>query len=306
MKLRTAVSVFVVTTLGMAASALWLATPAGAELVCTEYVTQTNPATQKVTLICVKWVNTGGSNEEEEEGDPDPGPADDPTCNWEVYPIPDGVTPDRPAGVTPDAVMYWEICVNEFGNTWVRTGAQWWEPNEVPLPSPEQVATEIRLTLVTELHRPALGTDPSQDKPSFVKTPTFVEVTNWPEVPPSERGCDPTGLVCVTLTATPSLTFDPAEEPDVDTIPCEPGGTRFDPNQSGTPLEQAEATGACAHVYEHRTGVEARPDAWPGVVSITWELGWVADSGESDTLDPVVASTDLPRAVDEVQGVVNP
>ena len=42
---------------------------------------------------------------------------------------------------------------------------------------------------------------------------------------------------------------------------------------------------------------------WPGVVSVTWGLTYTSPSGDG-ALPDVVKSTPLPRAVDEVQTVV--
>lgn len=303
MKLRTALSVCLVAALAIATTSSWLASPAGAAPAapCTQKVVKL-PPDYKPTVICVEIRDEdtpptsapegGGSNE------------DDDGCYWELYPIPDGVVPDRPGGVSPDAVMYWEICTNSAGTEFVGPGgAQWWEPDEVPLQSPQQVATEVRVEIATQLHQPTIGADPAVDTPSILDVPTFVAVTNWQGVQ-TAGGCDPTGTVCVDLVATPVLTFDPAE-PGAGTITCAGGGTRYNPN-GAEPREQAAAAGACAHRYEHRTGVEDRPGAWPGQVTVTWAVHWAARGGGPEGDFPAIdLSADLPREVEEVQSVVN-
>ncbi|HRD99990.1 MAG TPA: hypothetical protein PLV68_01760, partial [Ilumatobacteraceae bacterium] len=108
---------------------------------------------------------------------------------------------------------------------------------------------------------------------------------------------------CVTVRAAPSLTFNPAET-DASAVNCAGSGTAYMPD--GPPAdEQAALEGACAHTYALRTGVPGRPLTWPGSVTVTWTITWSATTGASGTLSPVTRTTDLPRAVEEVQTVVN-
>jgi hypothetical protein len=60
---------------------------------------------------------------------------------------------------------------------------------------------------------------------------------------------------------------------------------------------------ACAHTYTRRTGVAGRPEAWPGTVTVTWDLTW-AGGGRTGTLPSVTKSAPAPRSVAEVQAVV--
>jgi hypothetical protein len=130
--------------------------------------------------------------------------------------------------------------------------------------------------------------------------PSFVSVTNWTGVV-TDRECDPTGLLCVTVTATPSLRFSPGE-PDAPVVECAGPGTRFDP--AGDPFEQVASGEACAHPYRLRTGVSGRPAEWPGEVTVVWALAWSSTSGASGSLEPVEKSAAVPRTVNEVQTVV--
>jgi hypothetical protein len=298
-----------------AAAVLAAATPAAAAPAaeCLQYVTQPDPVTQQPTLVCTRWSlppgspATPGTPGDDDEGDDGGGGFNAPgdtSCFWEAYPIPDGVVPDRPPGVSDRAVMYWELCVNEFGITYVQSPAQWFEPGEVPapLPSPAQVATLLRVEVAASLRDPVVATDPPAADPSIIDVPTFVAVTNWQgeQVVP---GCDDTGTVCVTITATPALTFAPGE-PGAATVACEGGGTRFD---RGGPLPdvQAEADGACAHAYARRTGARGRPDAWTASATITWDVAWRADDGSgSGTFTDISATTTFDRAVDELNTVI--
>ena len=175
------------------------------------------------------------------------------------------------------------------------------EGEAAPLPAPEDVAQGVLLRAVVGFAKPDPLTDPPVGAPSLLDLPTFVAVANWQDEV-TDRGCDPTGQVCVTLTATPQLTFDPGE-PGQEPIDCPAGGTRFDPD-GAEPRVQAEADGACAHVYSRRTGVGDRPARWPGVVAVTWAFQWeLEDGSQSGTLPPVTLSEDLPREVQEVQSV---
>jgi hypothetical protein len=167
-----------------------------------------------------------------------------------------------------------------------------------PPPTPEEVAEGIWAEVQAQLLDPALETWPPPNRSSVLHLPSFVAVTNW-QGTQTRHGCD--GGVCVDLTATPTLTFDPGDGSGA--VTCAAGGTRFDPEGADP---EVQARGACAHPYPRRTGVDGRPAAWPGVVSITWDVHWEEDGGanESGDFDPVVLSTALPRVVTEWVSVV--
>jgi hypothetical protein len=99
----------------------------------------------------------------------------------------------------------------------------------------------------------------------------------------------------------PVLTFDPGE-PDAGTVTCEAGGTVFDRN-GAEPRDQADDPGACAYTYRLRTGVDDRPDAWTGQVTVTWTVRWSVP-GDTGTLDPISLSTTFDRQVVERRSVV--
>jgi hypothetical protein len=151
------------------------------------------------------------------------------------------------------------------------------------------------------LPAPTVAATPEPGVAAFVGYPSFVSVTNWTGVV-RDRECDPTGALCVAVTAMPSLRWSTGE-PDAPVVECAGPGTRFDP-AGGHPDVQAAAAGACAYPYRLRTGVEGRPDAWPGVVSVVWGLAWSSTSGAAGSLPAVEKSAPVPRAVDEVQTVV--
>jgi hypothetical protein len=157
------------------------------------------------------------------------------------------------------------------------------------------VATLVFARVKAEMVAPTLATDPPAGVASVVNTPVFVEVTNWQsEIVDSDCVLG----VCVTMTATPSLAFDPGDGSTA--IACLPPGSRYDAARALA--DQVE--GACAHVYRQRTGVEGRPAAWPGAVTVTWSVSWASNVGVSGSYDPLSFSASLPRAVEEVSTVV--
>lgn len=197
---------------------------------------------------------------------------------------------------SPDSDLIWERCNGTFTGQirWTTPGA----PAPIPLPTPEEVATDLRAVLERDLPAPVVASDPGAGVASIVNSPVFVAVTNWQDR--WDGGdCDPTGALCVNVHAVPALTWSPGE-PGAGTVACPPGGSRYDPNGRSP---EAQAVGACAHMFTHRTGISGRPAAWPGQVTITWTVTW--DSGpDSGTLPDVVKSTPVPRPVGEVQAVV--
>jgi hypothetical protein len=231
---------------------------------------------------------------------PDPGAGDgDGDCGaWEAIdgPVADGYRQDMglPAG-TP-----LQICAD--GNATGEMVRQAPEGDAAPvLPSPEQVAAGVLAEVENMISAPTVVMDPPEGTPSIVSLPVFVQVTNWQETF-TEQGCDPTGAVCVDMTATPTLSFSPGE-PGSSAVVCEPPGTRFDPN-GADPVDQASVPGACAHVYTERTGVADRPAAWPAQVTVTWEVAWTSNVGQSGAFDPMALSTTVERQVNEVQTIV--
>ena len=165
--------------------------------------------------------------------------------------------------------------------------------------SPEDLATLARGRLVGQLPQPVLETAPPLGTSSIVGVPVFVAVANWTGLV-SASEC--AGGLCVTVTATPALMFEPGE-PGSEPVACAGAGSEHVPG-GPAPEVQASAPGACSWTYRMRTGAAGRPSVWPGEVSVTWTLAWSASSGASGSLPPVTRSAGLPRAVAEVQTVV--
>lgn len=165
--------------------------------------------------------------------------------------------------------------------------------------TPANLAAIVRGRVLGTMPQPSLSSSPPAGTASIVEVPVFVEVTNWTGVV-TDSEC--AGGLCVTVTATPALTYSPGET-DSPAIACAGSGTRYDP-EGGSAESQASADGACAYAYRFRTGVEGRPATWPGSVSVTWTMTWTASTGASGSLPAVTRSTLLPRAVREVQTVV--
>jgi hypothetical protein len=200
---------------------------------------------------------------------------------------------------SPEAALYAEVCDGVY------TGRVRWVPAGTPAPAPappapELLASIVRVRLEGSLPEPTVASTPAPGVAALVGYPSFVSVTNWTGVV-TEGECDPTGVLCVTVTATPAMRFSPGE-PDSSVLECAGPGVPFDP--AGDPLEQAAAAEACAHPYRVRTGVDGRPGEWPGEVTVVWELAWSSTSGARGSLAPVEKSASVPRGVNEVQTVV--
>lgn len=166
-------------------------------------------------------------------------------------------------------------------------------------PTPGALAETVRGRLVGQLPQPVVESSPPAGTASIIGVPVFVTVVNWTGVV-TQTEC--AGGLCVTVTATPQLTFRPGE-PGAPTVRCAGSGTLFAPD-AGTPEVQASSTGACTWTYTTRTGANGRPSAWPGQASVSWSISWTATTGASGSLAAVTRSTDVPRPVAEVQTVI--
>jgi hypothetical protein len=218
-------------------------------------------------------------------------------CAWVTIPDPSADDPSvffdfNLAPPPPGVTAVWQAL--ECRDGLPATQLRW----VVPL-APGDIAGNIRGEIVGLLPQPTINSSPPVGTASIVEVPVFVEVTNWTGNV-VDSAC--AGGMCVTVTATPSLTFAPGE-PGAGTVSCAGSGTRYDPD--GPPMEeQASAVGACTHAYRLRSGVEGRPRAWAGSVSVTWTISWTSSTGASGTLPAVTRTTQVPRAVREVQAVV--
>ena len=166
-------------------------------------------------------------------------------------------------------------------------------------PTPGALAETVRGRLVGQLPQPVVESSPPAGTASIIGVPVFVAVVNWTGVV-TQTEC--AGGLCVTVTATPQLTFRPGE-PGAPTVQCAGSGTRFAPD-AGTPEAQASSPGACTWTYTTRTGANGRPSAWPGQASVSWSISWTATTGASGSLAAVTRSTGVPRPVAEVQTVI--
>lgn len=245
-----------------------------------------------------RLTGAGASSPDLGEGEPGEAPRTPVPCTWvhwtdagEAFPV----IPDPPSA---EAELYLRQCDG------VNTGeVEWREPGDPPpgtAASPRSLAEVVRVRLEGSLPAPEVASDPAVGVASVVNVPVFVAVANWTAVV-EDRECDPTGALCVVVRATPSLTWTPGE-PGAPTLSCAGSGSRYDP--AGPSMAQ-QAQGACAYAFTRRTGVEGRPDAWAGTVSVTWDLTWRDGTGlVSGTLAPVTRSVSVPRSVAEVQAVV--
>ena len=243
---------------------------------------------------CVEWdVATPGN-----PGSGGGGSSDEPACYWVT--IPDDLSQDPTIwadfGLTPPpegVTVVWQSWECSDGGP-AGFNFRWIIPA-----TPANIAASVRGRLVGLLPQPSVNSSPPVGTAAIVDVPVFVEVTNWTGER-SESEC--AGGVCVTVTASPQLTFAPAETGSP-RITCAGSGTRYDPNGPSAEV-QASEEGACSYTYRLRTGVERRPEEWPGSVSVTWTVSWSASTGASGSLPAVTRTTALPRDVEEVQAVV--
>jgi hypothetical protein len=239
---------------------------------------------------------TGPSGSTPSGGAPPPAPV----CVWvhwqnasqNSFPL----IPDPPSG---EAELYLEQCDG------VVTGrVRWVAPGQAPPPaplSPAQLAEAIRVRLEGNLPTPSVTSSPGLGVAALIGFPSFVAVDNW-SATVTDQQCDPFFGLCVSVVATPHLEWSPGE-PGAATVACDGAGTRFDPG-GAAPGVQAAAPGACAYAYRARTGVVGRPGEWPGLVTVRWALQWRSTAGGAGALPDVTKTAAVPRAVDEVQTVV--
>jgi hypothetical protein len=160
------------------------------------------------------------------------------------------------------------------------------------------LAETVNVRLAGMLPEPEVLSNPPPGVPSIINVPVFVEVLNWQPVF-TDSEC--AGTLCVTVTATPQLMFDPGEQGSRP-VSCVGAGDRYDADSDLSPDEQA--VGACAYTYRKRTGVSGRPKRWPGRAIVTWSLAWTASDGASDSLPAVDKVAELPKSVVEIQAVL--
>ena len=160
-------------------------------------------------------------------------------------------------------------------------------------PPPGVVAQLLFARVKVEMDAPVLASDPPVGVSSVVNTPVFVEVTNWQsQITDSECVLG----VCVTMTATPTLTFDPGDGRAHWCVIRRGAGTcRVAPRW---PIRRS----ARAHTYLQRTGWPAGPTR-PGSVTVTWDVNW-AGGGTTGVFGPLVFSAPFARSVEEVSAVV--
>lgn len=243
--------------------------------------------------FCLEWGTPGT----EDPGTPGgSGGGDEPTCYWvnlDYVPSDSTIFVDYGIEPPPEGVdVVWQAL--ECSDGTIADDMRWIIP-----PGPRDIAEGVRGRIVGTLPGPTVASSPADGVPAIVGMPVFVQVTNWTGVVTMQECAG----FCVTVTAVPSLTFNPGEV-DAPAVACAGPGTAYLPD--GPPAqEQARADGACTYTYGLRTGVPGRPPAWSGSVSVTWAITWSATTGASGALTPVTRSADLPRAVEEVQTVVS-
>jgi hypothetical protein len=243
--------------------------------------------------FCVEW-DVGDDDSTDGDSGGGGGGGQTPTCYWvDIPPITDPtIYADFGLSYPPPGVaIQWQEYTCSDGT--VQFNFRW--IFDIP---PTETANNIRARIEGSLAAPIIDASPPIGTASIISVPVFVAVANWTGVI-TESGC--AGGICVTVTAAPTLTFDPGE-PGPSTIACAGSGTVF--NTAIPPAQQAAGVGACAHVYRQRTGVDARPAEWPGQVTVRWAISWTSSVGQSGVLPAVIRNVPVPRSVQEVQTVV--
>src|SRR5262249_15998918 len=90
---------------------------------------------------------------------------------------------------SPDPHLTGQRCNGTFPGQirWPTPGA----PAPVPLPAPEDLATDLRAGLERDVPAPVVASDPGAGVASIVNSPVFVAVTNWQDRF-DDGDCDPT------------------------------------------------------------------------------------------------------------------
>jgi hypothetical protein len=130
-----------------------------------------------------------------------------PVCVWTQRPAPNPDLPEEGGlpwtevvgAPSPGAVFLAEECDGAY------TGRVRWVPPATPAPgpgppSPEQLASLIRVRLEGSLPAPVVASTPASGVAALVGYPSFVSVTNWSGVV-TDGECDPSAVLCVTVTA---------------------------------------------------------------------------------------------------------
>lgn len=243
-----------------------------------------------------------------EDGPRGPG-APLPDCRWRTIPTMPGIEAwiGPPPAEMQNPVLQGYQCDSNEGVPDAAIGLpvafRWVEGGPAaPAPmTPAALAQVLYVRVRAQMQAPRVAADPPPASPAVVNVPVFVEVANW-QPPIVDTECDPLSGLCVSMTATPSLAWEPGEQ-GASVLRCDPPGSRFDP--VGGPAEvQAAEPGACAWTYKQRTGVEGRPDSWAGSVTVSWSVVWLATDGTNGFFPDLSFTAAAPRAVDEVQTVV--
>jgi hypothetical protein len=243
--------------------------------------------------FCVEW-KVPGNHGTPGGGDSGGGTGGAPACYWVNKPPFTDVTVFADYGLDhppPGVEIQWQSYECSDGSP--KTNYRW-----VFTVPPTQTANDILVRIERGLEPPKVESSPPIGTASIVTVPMFISVANWSGVI-AESGCG--GGICVTVTATPVLTFDPGE-PGSKAQACTASGTKF--NRALPPVPQASAPGACTHTYKLRTGAEGRPNEWPATATVRWSIAFTSTVGQSGVLPAVVRSVAIPRSVQEVQTVV--
>jgi hypothetical protein len=174
----------------------------------------------------------------------------------------------------------------------------------------DELARDGLVELAGLLPAPEPITTPPAGQSSIATVPVFVWTDPAAWTPFEVTRTDALTGLSATATATPmTMTFDPGD--GTGALACNGPGLPYDPQLAGgDPTAQATMPGRCAHAYELLTRnvdgspVAGRPPAWSAILSVDWEVMWLATNGQTGRFATITKATTFDRAVTEVQVLV--
>jgi hypothetical protein len=271
---------------------------------------------------------------EPDDGDPTADPATNsvspsgqpqgPVCTWITVHPDNGLLADQIAaelqasgstlGSRPseDYLLEVQHCPDEASDG-LYTDGRWIDPDADPAADDgvdvEQLREDLYARVAGNLPMPEISSNPELGQPWYVNAPMFVSIDNWEEDESwdgsfTDQECDPNDPnFCAYVEAHPAMVFDPGD--GTGDLGCEAPGEPFQPDIWADPFEQHDWDSTCSHIFELRSGVDDRPEEWPGEVCIVWTIDWWDDDGGEGTYeDPARNCAELPREVNGVNAIV--
>ncbi len=184
------------------------------------------------------------------------------------HPVLDSVREHLAADDLPDGDLQVQTC-----------GAEVRAVRFVPRPEPAGTVELLARRMITRLPVP----DPVFSPPAGVRVPLHQPVfasirpSEWQEVHNTLQADGVTAEVRAVPVAMRVISGDP----DGRMFPCAGPARPFDPTSSTSVREQAASPDACSFAYRHLPpeGVDGRPGAWIGTVTVLWRAEWRTGDG---------------------------